>query len=69
MRLALSWSPVHLGQVGPVGGVDVVVTEARAESVTFRLRMPTPDQTVATAQPAVLVPMVGSSRKETQFIQ
>jgi hypothetical protein len=52
-----------------VEGADVAVTEARAESVIFRPRMPTPVQTVATARPAVLVPMVGSSRKETQVTQ
>ena len=62
MRLALSWSWVHLGREDPLGGVDVEVTEARVESVTFRPRMPTPVQTVATARPAVLVSMVGSSR-------
>jgi hypothetical protein len=47
-----------------VGGADVEVTEVRAESVTFRPRMPTPVQTVAMAWPAVLVPMAGSFRNE-----
>ena len=63
MRLALSLSRVHLGRVDPPGGADVEVTEVRVKSVTFRPRMPTPVQTVATARPAVLVPMAGSFRK------
>ena len=66
MPLALSWSRVPLGRVDPLAGAAVAVTEARAESVTFQPPMPTPVQTVAMARPAVPVPMVGSSRKETQ---
>jgi hypothetical protein len=41
----------------------------RAESVTFRPRMPIPVQMVATARPAVLVPMAGSFRRKTQVFQ
>ena len=55
---------MHLGPVDPVGGADVEVTEARAESVTFRPRMPIPVQTVAMARPVVPVSVVGSFRKE-----